>query len=64
MEPLLCAPILADYFIIYKDDKTKYDASTLNKQPKLNKEDFSHLYFISRKQPLDPTYTKLNTNTL
>lgn len=34
MGPPLCAPILADYFIIYKDNKTKYDASTLNIQPK------------------------------
>ena len=34
MGPPLCAPILADYFIIYKNDKTKYDESTLNNQPK------------------------------
>ena len=32
--PPLCAPILADYFVIYRNDKTKYDKATLRTQPK------------------------------
>jgi cytosine permease len=31
--PPICAPILADYFIVYRNDKTKYDKRTLYNQP-------------------------------
>lgn len=35
MAPPVCAPILADYFLISGKSKAKYDASLLDKQPKV-----------------------------
>lgn len=32
--PPICAPILADYFVVHKNNKKKYDKSTLYSQPK------------------------------
>lgn len=32
--PPICAPILADYFVVYRNNRKKYDKSTLYSQPK------------------------------